>query len=286
MTDAQIAAYLRSSSTNDIEQALMVKGSIPLGAIEPFIDGTVIPDTFANLISAGKYSQIPIVLGNTEFETKPFQPLLVSAWLGVYTFLAAPSQANFNRIFATIPSFLYEDCGYYGSLEWKAVMVDSLASSINTYQNDVYCYHFMWGGVSDPGDGSDLPTDLAFLYGAGHATDIPFFFGWDIDVYDLGLFNSTNYGGRVALQQAMMSYLAQFAASGNPNGSGPTTWQPWSNASGASKYISFDATLTDTHISMMTDEYTKAGLLSTVNALPQPPYTPASKALIEDFFFF
>ena len=68
---------------------------------------------------------------------------------------------------------------------------------------------------------------IAFLYGAGHASDIPFFFGWDIDVYGLpsfnylvynppfglGLFNSKNQGGRVALQQAMMSYLGNFVDS-------------------------------------------------------------------------
>jgi para-nitrobenzyl esterase len=283
MTDAEIAAYLRGKSADEIERTLMVNGSISLGTIAPFIDGTVITDTFANNISAGNYSQIPIVLGNTKYETKPFQPLLVSNWLGVFTFLAVPSQGTFNNIFATLPSFLYEACGYYGSLDWKAVMVDQLATSIKNYQDDVYAYHFRWGGVSNPGDGSDLAKDLAFLYGTGHATDIPFFFGWDIDVYNLGLFNSANQGGRVALQQAMMSYLAQFAASGNPNGSGPTTWQPWSNVPGDPTYISFDATLTDANIVMQTDSYTKAGVLAAVDALPYPA---SAKVLIKAFFFF
>jgi para-nitrobenzyl esterase len=286
MTDAQIAAYLRGKSASEIERALMVNGSISLGIVSPFIDGTVITDTLAHNISAGNYSQIPIVLGNTEFETKPFQPLLVPQWLGVFTFLAAPSQGTFNNIFTTLPSFLYNACGYYGALDWKAVMVDQLATSIKNYQDDVYAYRFMWGGVNNPGDGSDLQKDLAFLYGAGHATDIPFIFGWDIDVYNLGLFNSSNQGGRVALQQAMMSYLAQFAASGNPNGSGPTTWQPWSNVSGDPTYISFDATLTAANIVMQTDSYTKAGVLAAVDALPYPPYSAGAKGLIKLFFFF
>ena len=281
MTDAQIAAFLRGQSTYAIEEALMVNGSIPLGTIAPVIDGTVISDTFANLISAGKYSKIPIMIGNTEFEEKPFLPLFV--WPSVFTFLAAPSQTTFESIWTpTLPSFLYELCGYYPSLDWKAVMVDSLASSINNYQTDVYGYHFMWGGVSNPGNGSDLATDLSFLYGAGHATDIPFFFGWDIDVYGIGLFNSSNQGGRVALQRAMMSYLANFAANGNPNGSGLPTWQPWSNVSGAPKYINLDATLTNTNITTMYDEYTKAGVTAEVNALGLPP---AATALIESFFF-
>jgi para-nitrobenzyl esterase len=288
MTDAQIAAYLRSKSAYDIEQALMVNGSIPLGTIAPVIDGTVITDTFTNNISAGNYSKIPILLGNTKYEEKPFLPLFVPQWSGVFTsFLPAPSQTTFNQIFATLPSYIYEACGYYPSLDWKAVMVDQLATSMKNYQDDVYCYRLMWGGVSDPGDGSDLQKDLAFLYGTGHGSDIPFIIGWDTDVNGLGLFNSTNQGGRVALQQAMMSYLAQFAATGNPNGSATTvTWDPWSNVPGESKYISFDATNTDASISMQTDSYTDAGVVGTVNALPQPPFNPISIGLIESFFFF
>jgi para-nitrobenzyl esterase len=287
MTDAQIAAYLRSKSAYDIEQALMVNGSIPLGTVAPVIDGTVITGTFANNISAGNYGKIPIILGNTKYEEKPFLPLFVPQWSGVFTsFLPAPSQTTFNQIFATLPSYIYEACGYYPSLDWKAVMVDQLATSIKNYQNDVYAYRFMWGGVSNPGNGSDLATDLAFLYGAGHATDIPFFFGWDIDVYGLGLFNSSNQGGRVALKRAMISYLGQFAASGNPNGSGPTTWQPWSNVSGAPKYISFDATPTGTNIGMMIESYTKADVVALVQALPSAYYPDPVKALILQFFSF
>ena len=311
--DAQIAAYLRAQPTNAIEEALMVNGSLPLGTFNPSIDGTVITDTFVNLISAGNYSQIPIMIGNTEYEEKPFLPLYV--WQGVFAdgttpgpgFVFAPSQTTFNDIWTTvnsatssaIPAYIYEACGFYASLDWKAVMVDQLATSMVGYQpTDVYAYHFMWGGVSysDIATGTPtLDTDIAFLYGAGHATDIPFFFGWDIDVYGLptfnslglGLFNSSNQQGRVALSQAMMSYLANFAASGNPNGTGPTTWYPWGSTSNTPPYtyISLDATATATNISMQTDSYTKTEVLGLVNALDPTLYPVAVKALIESFFF-
>lgn len=158
-------------------------------------------------------------------------------------------------------------------------MVDSLARSIKQYQDDVYCFQFKWGGtnsVSDP---------LAFLYGAGHAMDIPFFFGWDHDVYGLTLFNSNNQQGRVALQQAMMSYLAKFAAKGNPNaaGSGLSVWERWSNDAGAPKGIIFDATLTQANISMMNLEVTKADVIAQIDALPYPL---ALRNLIKQFIFF
>jgi len=309
ISDAKIAAYLRAQPTNAIEEALMVAGNLPLGTFNPSIDGTVITDTFANLITDGNYSQIPIMIGNTEYEEKPFLPLYV--WGGVFTdgttpgpgFVFNPSQTTFEDIWTTpnpapygaLPASLYQLTGFYASLDWKAVEVDQLATSMVGYQpTDVYAYHFMWGGVDDPGDGSDLDTDIAFLYGAGHASDIPFFFGWDIDVYGLptfnytvynppyglGLFNSSNQQGRVALSQAMMSYLANFAATGNPNGSSLPTWSPWSNTSGQPTYISLDATLTDTNISMQTDSYTKTGVETEVETL-YPAYAP----FIEAFFF-
>ena len=281
MSDAEIAAYLRSKSANDIEQALMVNGSIPLGAIEPFVDGVVIPGTFADMISAGNYSKIPIILGSTAYETKPFLPLYV--WPGVFSYLAGV--LPFSQVFSSpyLPSFVYQVVGYYSSLGWKAAMVDSLARSIKQYQDDVYCFHFKWGGRSDAG--SDRASETAFLYGVGHAMDIPFFFGWDHDVYGLTLFNSNNQQGRVALQQAMMSYLAKFAGKGNPNaaGSGLTVWEKWSNDAGAPKSIIFDATFTQTNISMMTDEFTRQGVQDAITALLYPD---SVKMLIRTFIFF
>jgi len=313
-TDAQIAALLRSSKAVDIETALMSNGSLALGTFNPSIDGTVITDTFANLISEGTYSQRPTMIGNTEYETKPFLPLYV--WGGVFAdgttpgpgFVFNPSQTTFDDIWTTInpapygalPASLYQLTGYYAALEWKAVMVDQLATSMTTTPNsqtDVYAYHFMWGGEDTPpsdigwSDPDSDSTGLAFVYGAGHAADIPFFFGWDIDVYalptfnalGLGLFNSSNQQGRVALSQAMMTYLGQFAATGNPNGSGPTTWYPWGSTSNTPPYtyISLDATATATNISMQTDSYTKAGVTSDLET-----NYPTAAPFVEAFFFF
>ncbi|HXX34690.1 MAG TPA: carboxylesterase family protein [Thermodesulfobacteriota bacterium] len=317
-SDTKIATLLRSVPALGIEAALMDKntGSLALGIFNPSIDGTVIAGTFADRISTGDYSKIPIMIGNTEYETKPFLPLYV--WLGgVFNltttpasgFVFDPNQTTFDAIWTTVngppynaalPSDLYQAAGLYAALDWKAVMVDELATSMVTNnQNDVYAYQFIWGGVDTPpsdnswSDPDSDSTGLAFLYGAGHATDIPFFFGWDIDVYSLpskvypplglGLFNSANQGGRVALQQAMMSYLGNFVHTGNPNGTGLTQWDTWSNTGGENTYIVLDATPTDANIGMTTGSYTDAGVVAAVNALSLPD---AAKALILGFFSF
>jgi para-nitrobenzyl esterase len=291
-TDAQIAALLRGASADAIEETLMVNGSISLGVVSPYSDGTVITGPYADLISAGKYSKLPIVIGGTEYESKPFLVLLVPQWSNAITFLFAPSSTTFENIWTpALSSGLFQLCGEYDSLEWKAVGVDQLATSMASQQpGNVYASQFRWGGVSDPGNGSDLAVDAAFLYGAGHATDIPFYFGWDVDVYNLGsynpslsLFNSSNYGGRIALQQTMMSYLGNFAATGNPNSRGLPTWKPWSDVSGQPTYNILDATANSTNISMATGSYTKAGVEAAVATLPIP--APAI-GLIEEFFFF
>ena len=48
----------------------------------------------------------------------------------------------------------------------------------------VYAYLFKWDGV----DGSDYN----FILGAAHATEIPFFFGSDTDIYEGIAFNPLN----------------------------------------------------------------------------------------------
>ncbi len=160
-------------------------------------------------------------------------------------------------------------------------MVDSLARLIRQKQGNVYTFLFQWGGRSNVS--SDPTSALSFLYGAGHAMDIPFFFGWSNDVYGLTLLNSSNEQGRMALQKAMMSYLAQFAATGNPNaaGSGLPTWQEWSNGTGEPKSIIFDGSNTEALISMGNEELTKAGVDAEINALPDP-----FKSLVKNFVFF
>jgi para-nitrobenzyl esterase len=99
----------------------------------------------------------------------------------------------------------------------------------------------------------------------------------------LNSFSAANLQGRVALQEAMMSYLGTFAATGNPNeaGSSLPVWDEWSNTAGAAKSITFDATPTAANISMMNDEITKAYVTAQVDLLP-----PTVKYVVNMFMFF
>jgi para-nitrobenzyl esterase len=261
------------------------KGSID--AAGPVIDDYVLQGTIADIIATGNYNKVPIVLGSTEYELKDFLPLYGTfptstgkTWFNFFNVMCViPPSMPLNAVFGTAgDTFLYEACGKYPALSWKAAAVDSIARLLkNNQEDDVYCYWFKWDGV-----GSDTPG-FDFIYGAGHATDIPFFFGWNRDVFMLNSFSAANQGGRVALQNAMMSYLGAFAATGNPNeaGSSLPVWEQWSNTALAAKSITFDASLTAASIIMMNVEITKADVMAQINALP-----PAVSYVVKMFLLF
>jgi len=148
---------------------------------------------------------------------------------------------------------LYELTGYYGSGNWRAKFVDERARALKDQQNDVYAYQFNWGG---PGSG---PSPFDFIYGAGHAMEIAFFFGSDTSLWGYSFSPGNDTAGRVDLQNKMMAYLANFSHTGNPNGPGLPMWEEWTNTSGP-KVIIFDSDFDEALISMSDEEVTIAGV--------------------------
>lgn len=271
MTSAQIASYLRGKEPGQLIQAQMRKiGAIAtMDAHSAYEDGVVIPGSLLSVIASGNYNRVPVILGSNEYETKLFLPLFGGTiptssgkhWFDLYKVLNG--QLTLDQVMPLQSDRdPYEACGYYGARNWKVRYVDSVARALKEKQDDVYCYFFRWGG---PGSG---PEPFDFIYGAAHAMDISFFFGLDSSRIFPSAFTEQNRPGRVQLQKDMMVYVAQFAATGNPNGQRLTEWQKWSNTAGEPKCIVFDASYTEAKISMMTTELTFEGVRAEVNALP------------------
>jgi len=83
--------------------------------------------------------------------------------------------------------------------------------------------------------------------------EIPFFFGGDESLFGY-FFLDSNKAGREALQDAMMTYVGQFAANGDPS-EGPAEipeWTKWAIGSGGR--IVFDASASSHDIAMSTDD--------------------------------
>ncbi len=273
MTNEQIAAYLRSKTDKEIERSVMDQyGSIT--TVAPFIDGVVLPGSQASMFESGNYNKVPVILGSDKDEMRPFLP----SWLGFVPTSSGYTWYNvYNAIGVAEPEItleqlmpleadrqLYDACGKYPSLYWKANTVDSVARILKKHQDDVYCYVFNWGGI---GSGAE-PFD--FLIGSGHAFELSFFFGWDYDTWGNVSFSEENEEGRKDLQKAMMSYIAAFAKSGNPNKNDEDLpeWVKWSNDEGP-KSIAFEADFKEAKISMTNKEYTREEILAEVEALPE-----------------
>lgn len=282
MSPEKLTAYLRGKSAEEVMRAAMSpRGTVD--RVSPFIDGTVIPGKAIDVIASGNYNRVPIILGSTADELKLFMPLYGTAiktstgrtWADAFKVMSGT--LKLDEVFGPEDKAIYDACGKYPSLSWKATMVDSVARALKEKQDGVYCYFFRWG---EPGSG---PEPLDFIYGAAHILDIPFFFGGERDPFNLGFFTEANRAGRVALQRTMMAYLANFARSGNPNGAGLPEWKQWSNEPGGPKSIIFDATFNEAKVTMGDWEVTKKQVMAEIDALPLPPQ---SKTVIKMFVFF
>jgi len=311
-TDGTLEAYLRAATAGDFFLAIYKYGSVPtFPAIE---DGTVMPlGGWIPAIQAGKYNKMPIILGSNEYESKSFMPLYGPllklpppngyglgvpsgpySWFNLINVLRKDMPITVNDVLPTQhDKDIYELTGYYGSRNWKAKFVDTVAHELAKVQDDVYAYLFKWGGI---GSG---PSPFDFIYGAGHASEIAFFFGGDQGLFGYP-FVPANEAGRKDLQHAMMEYLANFAYTGNPNddfsfhtqwkkwshSSRLPKWKEWSNHPGAPKAIVFDADFHRADINMMTEELTVERVTAAFEAaMTAKGLSPLEKAAARVFQF-
>ena len=101
----------------------------------------------------------------------------------------------------------------------------------------VWTYRFDWKQEAAPWND---------VYGAAHAFDLPFLFGnFGPSLYANVMFTDANQPGRAELSDAMMSTLAAFARTGNPNnGTLGVSWPNWPSQ------LVFDASPTRRQISV------------------------------------
>jgi para-nitrobenzyl esterase len=290
--DGTLESYLRATDAGTLFLALLKYGSVPtFPAIE---DGTVMPaGGWMATIKSGNHNKVPIILGSNEYESKSFMPLYAAyvkplgapsgsyTWFNLINVLRGDLPLTLDDVLPTPrDKDFYELTGYYGSRNWKAKFVDTVAHELAKVQDNVYAYLFKWGGI---GSG---PSPFDFIYGAGHAAEIPFFFGDEQGLFGYP-FVPENEAGRKDLQDAMMRYLARFARTGNPNDpSSLPPWQRWSNVPGAPKSMVFDADDDQADVSMMSEELTLEGVTADFDAaMTAMGLTASEKAAARIFQF-
>lgn len=264
MTLKEIAAYLRGKP---FAEFYACRPSVPF-VMCSFADGAVIPTDGFSLLEAGTYpSKIPIILGTNKEEWK--------------------FKIFFRNAFSDDEELCQNIVGF-GSDLWKVSGVDGLLRKLraNAGQPNVYGYQFCWGARRPDGK-SPLPEPLATKLGAVHTMDIPFFFNLEriFGPIDSEIFTAENRHGREALSRVMMTYVAQFMRTGDPNQAGVDLpkWEPWSNRVGGPKCIIFDADGNIPDIRMTTEELTEEGVRARINALPEPLLSRVKKAIADGY---
>lgn len=196
-------------------------------------DGVVLPENGISSVlgQSTSYNAVPVITGTNQDEMKLFNALNPKLVRWVLGKLPMPRSGAYYAAVARYPSRM-----------WRVNAVDKPAAAMTAGGNAaVWTYRFDWDE-----EGRFLVTDLGKLLGSGHSLEIPFVFGHFklLGSFDRFAFTKRNAPGRVALSDAMMSYWANFAATGAPgrgvDGRLPE-WKPWSSAPAADRIMLFDS---------------------------------------------
>ncbi len=267
MPNTEIADYLRSKTPAEL---LACYEKLYFGFIAfPFIyeDGTVVHAEGFDAFRTGDYpNKVPMIMGTTKEEYKLFM---------------------FQNESLVGKDELYQVVASYGSQLWKAD-AEGIATNLSLHadQPDVYFFQFDWGSGGDIGE-SPIPEPHGFKIGAAHSLDSAFFLGTQNFFGPLSseILTEENRFGREALTDAIVTYTAQFARTGNPNDPEDSLpdWKPWTNKPNEPKCILFNADLDTAKIEMSPKEYSKTGVLESMQEeIPEPLYSEVFNYLLSE----
>ena len=253
LSNEEITDLLRSASSTEIFDAYLKAKISTNDMLRPFPDGHVLhQDGIVPSLKQGISSNVPVIFGTNRDENKLF---LVGNPRFVRTFFGLPRSRDRE---------LYEAVSKHRSNTWKLLAVDQPARElVESGQNNIFAYRFDWD--EEP---RRLGTDISHLLGASHSFEIPFVMGnLDKNMMTRYMIGSKNLQSVTQLSNAMMSYWAEFAYTGNPgrgrSGNLPL-WNDWSEASADSpKFIIFD-TDADNGIRMSSASLTKENLMASI----------------------
>ncbi len=219
----QTLAQLRALPAQKLIDATWQPGRHDNFEVEPVVDGYFLPETVASIFAAGKQNDVPLLAGWNHdeggLEADQTRPAMDS-----FKALAqkdfGEKAADFLKLYpaGTDAQALRSTEDYRGDqkIAWATWMW--LEAQSTTGKQPVYRYRFDLA----------LPTDSTSPdRGAYHSGEIEYVFGQ--------LDSKAHMNWRASdrqLSAAMQKYWANFARSGNPNGSGLAKWPPYSSAGG------------------------------------------------------
>ena len=193
-------------------------------SLMPRIDGKIIPAAPLELLRAGKYHRVPVMVGSTRDELRLYSLMIpgMGAWPRstvntLMRWIAGPKQSEIMALYDyhdfRRPVDLLVRALSDAAISSKAwLTAETLAAS---GASDVFYYRFDW-------DDTRFPHKM----GAFHGLDLPLIFGALSINSNLAkmLANNKAVASGLPLSEDMMSYYTNFARTGDPNGPGLTAW--------------------------------------------------------------
>jgi para-nitrobenzyl esterase len=211
-------AYAKSGGVASIaELRKLAPDKLPAGRGWPIIDGWVIPGDQYQLYEAGKYNDVPVLIGYNSDEGASFWPpktpeeyvASVQKRYGKFAdALIKAYPAGTNSVPKTARD-LSRDAGF-GWHTWSWARLQS-----RTGKSKVFYYYF--------DQHPDYPKDSPKAgYGSPHAQDVSYVF------LHLDPNNPETTKSDLAISDAMSTYWVNFAKHGNPNGEDVPAWPAFS----------------------------------------------------------
>lgn len=191
-------------------------------AWSPTVDGSVLPAMPLDLIQAGAYHQVPVMIGTTRDELRIYTMMLPG--LGLW------SRGTVNQLLKRLtgPNYaeikaMYDYQDYRRPIDLAFAFGNQMVFDTPAFlmaeamagKQPVRLYRMDW-------DQTRFPHKM----GAFHAIDVPFVFGAlnpDARIAKL-LASKKTYRENEALSYIMMDYVANFARTGDPNGPALPPW--------------------------------------------------------------
>lgn len=192
----------------------------------PIVDGYVIPDDQHKLYKAGKYNDVPVLIGYNSDEGASFsrEKTPEEYYAGVkarYGKFADDLIKAYPATETTVPKTA-RDLARDAAFGWQTWIWARLQSQ--TGKSKVFYYYF--------DQHPDYPKDSPrYGYGSPHAQDVSYVFQ-HLDTANLEL---TKFD--FDLSEAMATYWTNFAKYGDPNGQGVPVWPAFSDANPEVMYL-------------------------------------------------